>query len=143
MMMRRFRISRVQQILRNDPTGAIELIIAICYVILPGIFLAHGHTDLPNMTSDVFSTIGFTEPRMGLFAIVLGGLQVWGAGTAWYVARASIATAISMSLAAVIVGYCLTGYAERATVPLMVGTVLAEMFVSWRCWHERPRINGH
>lgn len=138
---KRFRFSRLMRIVHEDPTATLELVVSFCYIIIPSVCLIIQRVYLPPITSDLFGAFGFSEQRMGFFALAFGILQIWGAGTHWYVVRAWIATILACSLSAVVLAYWFTGYMGRPTVPFMMGTVLSQMFISWRCWHERP--NNH
>jgi hypothetical protein len=135
---RRFRWHRFSAVLQFDPTGTVEILVGFCFLIIPGIFLAVGPSGLPGNAFWYFSQLGFTELRLGGLVIILGLLQIWGAATNWYAVRAWIAFGAQFSLVAIVVAYCRSGLAERWAVAYLVGTVFAEVYIAWRCWHERP-----
>jgi hypothetical protein len=135
---RRFRWHRFSAVLRFDPTGTAEVLIAFCFVIIPGFFFLFGVSGLPPHVYWYFWKLGFTESLLGGWLILGGMAQLWGLATNWYTGRAWIAVAVEFSLMSIVVAYIRSGYTQRLSVAYLVGTILAEMFIAWRCWHERP-----
>ncbi len=138
---RRFRLSRLSYMLRYDPTGLLEWAIGLAFVFLPGLFLILGWTDLPPVTVLLLGWIRLDDHIMGLIGIVLALLQLWAGGTEWYNMRAIIATNIAGLLGIVLLSYLLGGFLYRPTVPLMLGIVIVECFIAWRCYHEKPGLS--
>lgn len=134
---RRFRASRLALIL-SDPTRIVEAVVALCNVIIPGTAMMIGVTGFPQPTAWLLDRFLPGEQFIGAVAIMLGIAQIWAAGTDWYDARGLIATLIFCSLIVIIVAFWWTGFENRPTPYLMTGTVLAEMFLAWRCYHEKP-----
>jgi hypothetical protein len=137
---RRFRINRIIRILYTDPTGAVEAIVSFCYIFMPGISLALGKTEFPTRTAVLLDTLTtfHNEHFLGIILVTLALGQMWGAGTEWHKVRAVIATIIAAAIAVIVLAYGFSGEAYRWTVPMMSGTVITQMFVAWRNWHERP-----
>lgn len=135
---KKFRWWRLRKVLQSDPTGTLEIVIALCFVLVPGVAMASGGSQMPARAEALLSALYITPRVVGVAAILMGAAQLWGAGTDWYRARAWISTVIAVCLTWVVVAYWTTGYNWLWTVPLMVGTILSEGFIAWRCWHERP-----
>ncbi len=134
---RRFRVSRFSLIM-HDPTRSIEFIVGLCNVVVPGIPLALGASEIPAVVIHMLSNAHFSDQFIGVAAVLFGLAQIWGSGTDWYSARALIATAIGCLLVSLVAAYWWTGFDYRPTPWLMAGTAVAEMFLAWRCWHEKP-----
>ena len=134
---RRFRLSRISLIL-SDPTRTVEVIVAICNFIIPGIALMSGTSQIPLATELLLAQLLVNEHVIGVAAICIGASQVYAAGTDWHDLRGAIATGAACLIIALAVGYWFTGYGNRQVVSLMVGTVFAELFIAWRCYHEKP-----
>jgi hypothetical protein len=131
---KRFRIHRIVRIMFTDPTGAIEAIVSFCYIFLPGLSLAINQTEFPAGIHHFLKN----EHTIGLILVILASVQLWGAGTEWYKVRAIISSIIAAAVAVIVLAYGFSGELWRWTVPMMSGTVLVEMFIAWRNWHERP-----
>lgn len=134
---RRFRVSRLALIMQ-DPTRMAEVLFSICNVLVPSVALAIGQSEFPLPAEDLLKGIWLNNTVIGIGGVILGAMQFWGAGTDWYIVRSNIATAISCCLITVITAYMFTGFAFRPTFPLLVGTVIGEMFIAWRTRHEKP-----
>lgn len=134
-----FRWRRIDRILTEDPTALVEVILAVFFILIPGVAQASGHSDMPALSEWYFFKLGFTEDVIGCYLITFAILQLWGAGTEWYRVRAAIAFVIGVALIGMVNAYVLAGYGERQTVYNMIGVILAEGFVSFRCLVERPR----
>jgi hypothetical protein len=137
---RRFRWRRLYRLLNEDPTGLVELTVAAAFVVLPGLGLGLGLTVLPELPSLYLAHLGVTERGLGAVGVLLGLAQCWAAGTGWYGVRSVVACNIAGAVSVLCLAYGFAGFLARQAVPMLLGLVLVEGFIVWRCWHERP---GH
>lgn len=132
--MRRFRWSRFQQILR-DPTRTAEVLIGICFVLLPGVMMMLSPSQVSVTVGLYLEHYGITDGLVEAGLILAGFSQIYGAGTEWYRLRGWLAFGIGSSALTVFTAYFAAQESALLIVAVLPGIVLSEGFIAWRCWH--------
>ena len=134
-MMRKFRLSRLEQVLR-DPTRTAEVLIGLSFVLLPGLLMAMTAAQIDSIAGLYLAHFGLTTERLELTLILAGTAQVGFAGTDWFEFRGWLAFGVAALAFAMITAYLAAGASERLAVVLLPGILLSEGFIVWRCWHS-------
>lgn len=134
--MPRPRLARLRELFWDQPTGTVELAVAVMLALRGTWMLTPSLTTLPLEVQGYLIPPWFTESEWGTVLAILACCQILIACARWWQLRSVVATLVALAQATAGLGYWRAGLFYRGVVPYLLGIVVLEVWIAWRALHD-------